>query len=130
MFYKSDALLYTRLSVQSCKCCLVHVYQDVVTTDSDDFVEVAERQLAVARVGGFRLNLKASLRCVLAGVLSGWLWASGTLVNEVLNAVHKHQSERVQQQCVQVQIMYGRFLCPKYEQIHERSFIECVRTQH
>ncbi len=54
-----------------------------MTTDSDVFVGATERQLAVARLGGFPLNVKACLRCVLAGVLPGRLWTSGTLVNGV-----------------------------------------------
>lgn len=59
--------------------------------DADVIVGATVRQLAVARMGGFPLNIKVCLRCE---------WS---LDNHVL---------------------------PKFEQIHERSFIEHVQAQH
>lgn len=41
-----------------------------MTIDSDIFVGVTDRQLAVARLGGFPLNIKACTRYVLADLVS------------------------------------------------------------
>lgn len=68
------------------------MYQDVVvTTHSDVFVGVTGKHLTVVRLGDFPLNIKAVY--VLAGVSPGRFWASGTLVNKVLNAAHKCQKK-------------------------------------
>ena len=80
----------------------------------------------------FPLHIKACLRCVLAAWKARW--KSGTLLNQVKlcgSAVHKCQNESIHNNVHEAEILNVQVhIRPKYERVHERSFTECVQTQH
>ena len=80
----------------------------------------------------FPLHIKACLRCVLADWKARW--KSGTLLNQVKlcgSAVHQCQNESIHNNVHEAEILNVQVhIRPKYERVHERSFTECVQTQH